>query len=174
MSSDAHDKPVEARTALGADLLIPVMATGLTVYYLLSTRDMDWEAKSTGLLVGTVLLALCAIQFFRLAKVAISGSGGFGFGGLLAATQHNWQRVGLIALTSVFIGTVGWIGTTLGIFLLLLGSLIIMGVRSPRVLLAVPTLTAATVYLLMILLLGTRLPRGIFERMMASVLGLQG
>ena len=38
----------------------------LTIYYLISTVDLVWEAKATGIFIGVVLLALCVAQFVRL------------------------------------------------------------------------------------------------------------
>lgn len=156
---------------MGADLIIPLLGSLLAGYYLLSTAELDWEAKSAGLFVGTVLLTLCAIQFARIIGAAVSGRGTLGLGGLVADTQHNRRRLALIVLVSLFIATISWTGTTLGLWLLLIASMLVMGVRSPVRLLAVATITSAVVYGVLILLLNSRLPRGFIEKLIAGALG---
>ena len=162
------------RPALGADLIIPLIGSALATYYLLSTAELDWEARSAGLFVGTVLLALCAIQFVRIIAAAATGRGTLGLGGLLAGTAHNRQRLGLAVLVALFIATISWTGTTLGLWLLLVASMLVMGVRNAGTLLSVATITAAVVYVLLILLLNTRLPRGLIEKLIAGALGQGG
>jgi hypothetical protein len=104
--------------------------------------------------------------------VAIAhGYGTFGLGDLVEASTFNLQRFGLVALVAVFVATLQWVGTTLGLFLLLIGSMLVMGVRSVRTLLAVAGVTTAVVYLLLIYLLNSRLPRGSVETLLASLMG---
>ena len=170
MSAENQDNGTE-RAALGADLIIPAIGSGLAIYYLLSTAELDWEARSAGLFVGTVLLSLCAIQLVRSFAALVKGRASLGFGGLFANTLHNRQRLGLATLVALFIGTIGWTGTTLGLFLLLVGSLLVMGVREPMKLFLVAFCTSAVVYTMLIYLLDTRLPRGVIEKAIAAALG---
>ena len=58
-----------------------------------------------------------------------------------------------------------------GLFLLLVASMLLMGVRSVRTLVSVAAITSAIVYGLLIWLLGSRLPRGPVEMLLASVFG---
>ena len=170
----AAPKAVGERPAIGADLVIPVLASALAAYYLITTAELDWEARSAGLFVGTVLLAMCAFQILRILAGVITGRGSIGFGELISNTVHNRQRLALIVLVALFIGTIGWTGTTLGLFLLLACSLWVMGVRQPITLLSVAFTTSAVVYTLLILLLNTRLPRGLIERLIAGLIGQEG
>lgn len=163
--------PREPSPALGADLLIPLFGSGLTLYYLTSTWELGWEAKATGTVVGTVLLALCALHLLRVLVTLRARRGTLGLGGLFRLTPFNRQRLALILLALAFVLTVRWIGTTLGLFLLILANLWVMGVRNPRQLIAIPLVTAATVYVLLIWLLNTRLPRGIPEKVLGAMLG---
>ena len=167
----ANDIDRPERPALGADLIIPLIGATLAGYYLISTAELDWEAKSAGLFVGSVLLVLCAIQLMRIVWAALKRQGSLGLGDLVADTPHNRQRLGLIVLVALFIGTIAWTGTTLGLWLLLIGAMLVMGVRSPVRLLSVATITSAVVYGVLILLLNTRLPRGIVEKLIAGALG---
>lgn len=172
MSAEDQHGPSADKAALGADLIIPLLGSGLAIYYLVSTASLDWEAKSAGLFVGTVLLTLCAIQLARTVVALSRGTGSLGFGGLFANTLHNRQRLGLLVLVALFIATIGWTGTTLGLFGLLIGTMLVMGVREPGKLLAVSFGTSAVVYVMLIYLLNTRLPRGVVEKAIGAALGL--
>jgi hypothetical protein len=156
---------------LGADLIIPLLASGLTAYFLITTFDLAWEAKITGTFIGAVLLALCATHFARIGLRIASGRGSLSFGELLSDTLFNRQRLALVALAILFIATIQSLGTTLGLFLLLVASMWVMGVRSIGVLFGVAFLTAAVVYLLLIYLLGSRLPQGPIEKTLAAMWG---
>jgi hypothetical protein len=170
--SSEHRSDGTEREPQGGDLIIPVLATGLTLYYLATTAALVWEAKATGVFVGVVLLALCAVQFLRLGRRIASRGGCPSLGDLIVDDVNNRRRLGLLALVSLFIATVGWLGATLGLFLLLIGSMRVMGVRDARTLVAVALTTSAVVYLLLIVLLNTRLPRGPLERLLAGAAGL--
>jgi hypothetical protein len=165
--SDAEPRP----EPLGADFIIPVLASGLTVYYLGTTLELVWEARATATFVGVILLALSAIQFARLIARLATGHGSLSLGELLADTFHNRQRLGLIALVSLFIATIEWVGTTLGLALLLTGCMLVLGVRKVSTLLAISITTSAVVYVLLIYLLESRLPQGPIEQMIARMLG---
>lgn len=156
---------------LGADFIIPVLASALAIYFFVTTFDLAWEAKVTGMFIGAVLLALCVTQFARLGLRIASHRGSFGFGELIGDTLFNRQRLALVVLAILFIASIEWVGTTLGLFLLLVASMWVMGVRRPRVLFGVALLTAAVVYLLLIYLLGSRLPQGVIENALAAMWG---
>jgi hypothetical protein len=130
-----------------------------------------WEAKATGLVVGVVLVALCAAHVVRLGVRIATGAGGLGLGDLVANDAFNRQRLALIVLAAVFVATIHWVGTTLGLLLLLIGSMWVMGVRSVRALIGVALTTTAVVYVLLIHLLNSRLPRGPIEALLAALWG---
>jgi hypothetical protein len=171
MSDPDVESPRAPRAALGGDLIIPMLACGLAAYYFGSTVDLVWEAKATGLFVGTVLVALCVVHLARIGRWITTGTGHLGFGGMFAATEFNRQRFGLIVLAAVFIVTIHWVGTTLGLFLLLIAAMWLLGVRSVRTLLGVAAVTAAVVHLLLITLLNSRLPQGVLPTLMSALSG---
>ena len=168
--ADIPDNGRPQRASLGADLIIPMIGSALAAYYLLTTAELDWEAKSAGLFVGTVLLALCAVQFVRTIIALARGTGTLGLGELVANTRHNRQRLALIVLVALFIATISWTGTTLGLFCLIIAAMLVMGVREPARLLGVAFCTSAVVYFMLIYLLDTRLPRGVIEKAIAAAL----
>jgi len=171
MSELEPESAPAARPALGGDLIIPVLACGLAAYYFGSTVELVWEAKATGIFVGVILVALCVAQFFRMGRQVATGAGSLGLGDLVARTEFNKQRFGLLALVALFVVTLPWVGTTLGLFLLLVAGMWLLGVRSVRALIGVAAVTAATVHLLLITLLNSRLPQGVLQTLQAALSG---
>jgi len=171
MSEPEHESEPAARPALGGDLIIPVLACGLAAYYFGSTVELVWEAKATGIFVGVILVALCVAQFARMGRQVATGTATLGLGDLVEWTEFNKQRFGLFALVALFVVTLPWVGTTLGLFLLLVAGMWLLGVRSARSLIGVAAVTAATVHLLLITLLNSRLPQGVLQTLLATLSG---
>lgn len=171
MSNPELEPEPGPRPALGADFIIPALACCLTAYYLVSTVDLVWEAKATGIVVGLVLIALCVAQFARLGLAIAAGSGSLRLGDLITNNLFNRQRLALLVLVILFIATIQWVGTTLGLFLLLIGSMRLLGVRRIRTLVGIAFTTAALVHLALITLLDSRLPQGVLINLLSTTLG---
>jgi hypothetical protein len=169
MSHANPDAERGSKPALGAYFIIPLLACALTIYFLVSTRDLLWEARVTGTFIGVILLILCAVQIFRLSLTVVRGEATLGFGDLFENTLFNRQRLALLVFTTAFVVALPWIGTTVGLFILLVASVRIMGVRDWRVLVGVAFITAAMVHLLLIYLLGSQLPQGIFKGVFSAI-----
>lgn len=171
MEDDATQDVEGNRQPLGAELIIPGLALALVAYYVVSTDELAWEAKATGVLVGVVLSVLCSVHLIRVASSVVRGKASLRLGALVADTPDNRKRLGLVVLTSLFIGTIGWVGTTLGLFVLLISLMLLMGVRELKTLFLVAFCTTATVYVLLIYLLGSKLPAGVIEKSIAALTG---
>jgi hypothetical protein len=158
----------ESRPALGADLIIPALALAFAVYFFFSTAGLVWEAKANGVVIGTALVALIAFQGGRIFLQLLKGEASLSF----APLWHlGWMRLGLVAITALFIATLPWLGLTLGLWLGMLAQLWVIGVRRWKILFWLPTLTAACVYLLFIALLDSGFPHGPVETLLAPLLG---
>ena len=172
MSEDVGRTLRQRRDAqLGADLIIPVLAAGFTLYYLISSFNLVWEARANGTVVGVTLLALIAIQVARVVIQLRSGTGSLGMGEFSRRTPVQGQRLMLIAALIVFVATIPWLGTTLGLFAIMIAAMLILGVRSPATLLGVAVGVSATVYILFIVTLGARFPAGPIENGLAPLFG---
>ena len=163
--------PAGRKPARGADFIIPVLAAGFTIYFLVSTGDLTWEAKANGVVIGTILLAFVLIQVIRLGAQIRSGQVGAGLGDIAAWSPVQAKRLGIVVVLTLFVATIGVLGTTLGLFLAMAASMWVMGVRSWRVLLGISFLTATTVYVLFVVLLGARMPEGLVEHALAALAG---
>lgn len=155
--------------ALGAYFIIPLLACALTIYYLVSTVDLIWEAKSTGIFIGGVLLVLCITQFVRLGLQVFRGEATLGLGDLVEKSLYNRMRLGLLVLATAFVALLPVLGTTLGLFLVLIAMIRLMGVTNWRVLVTVAFVTAAIVHGLLIYLLESQLPQGLLKPFFSSL-----
>ena len=99
--------------ALGADLVVPALAAAFALYFFVSTTDLVWEAKANGVVIGTALLVLVALQVARVAWQWRRGEGGMGFAPLVEPREYLGKRLGLVALTAAFIALMPWLGLTL-------------------------------------------------------------
>ena len=152
------------KNPLGADLVIPALALGFAAYFFVSIADLAWEAKANGVVIGGVLIALIAIQFVRIAMALVRKQGDLGFGPLWLPRDALAKRVGMVAVTVLFIATLNWLGLTLGLLAALFGALWIMGARG-KTLAIVPLVVAIAVYLLFVALLQSDIPHGPIERL---------
>jgi Tripartite tricarboxylate transporter TctB family len=107
----------------------------------------------------------------RLFAAWRAGAGTFGFGEFATINADQAKRLALLFILIVFVAAIPWLGTTLGIFLVMLASMWVLGMRAVGSMLAIAFATAAAVYLLFIALLQTRLPTGPIERLLAPLFG---
>ena len=157
------------RPALGADLIIPIVSVAFAVYFLVNTAGLVWEARANGTVIGGVLLVLATVQIVRIALAVRAGRATLGLGELVERSPAQRQRLGLLLALVVFIAAIPWLGTTLGMFAVMLVSMWLLGVRQPGLLFGVAFAVAAVVYLLFMALLQSRLPRGIVENLLSSL-----
>jgi hypothetical protein len=157
----------ESSKALGADLAIPGLALAFAVYFFVSTRDLVWEAKANGVVIGAALVILIVFQVGRIVLRLARGEGNLSFAPLWFPSELGWKRIGLVAITALFIATLPWLGLTLGLWLGMLAQLWVIGVRSWKTLLLLPAVTAACVYLLFIFVLDSGFPHGPIEMLFA-------
>lgn len=148
------------RAPLGADFIIPALGCALTLYYLVSTTDLVWEARATGTVIGFTLLALCVALFVKLGLRIASGRADFGTSDLFKDDEFNRQRLGLVVMVAIYVVTIHWVGATVGLFFLLIGCMWLLGVTSIRTLIGIALVAAVFVHLTLITLLDSKLPRG--------------
>jgi hypothetical protein len=173
MTADPEERGTD-RPALGADLVIPLLAAAFTIYFLVSTASLTWEAKANGVVIGTVLLVLIAMQVVRIGVRVLSRDATLGLGEFGRRSPVQAKRLALVGLLALFVAVVPWLGTTLSLLLVMAASMWILGVRTPRTLVVVPILTAAAVYVLFIAFLETRLPHGVIENLISTLTGTSG
>jgi hypothetical protein len=154
--------------ALGADLVIPLLALAFAAYFFIDIRDLAWEAKANGVIIGTLLLILLAVQFARIGVAIARGRGDWRMDPLWQPRDALGKRIGMVLMTIAFIATIKWLGLTLGLLLGMLGSLWIMGVRRPKPLLGIAFAVAAAAYALFIATINSDFPHGPVEQLLAG------
>jgi hypothetical protein len=157
------------KAALGADLVIPVLALGFSIYFFISIVDLSWEAKANGMIIGTLLLILVAIQLGRIALGLVRRTGTLGFAPLLEPRPILRQRIAMVLVTVAFIATLRWLGLTLALFLGMLAGLRVMGVRKPLHLVSIALAVAAAAYMLFIFTLDSGFPHGPVENLIDAL-----
>jgi hypothetical protein len=160
------------RVHLGAELLLPVLALGFAAYFLVSTAELQWEAKANGVIIGGLLVVLLAVQFVRSAIAYARGRADFSFGALLQPRDVFYKRLGMIAITIALVATVPFLGVGLGLFASLAAALIMMGVRGYGHALLVALLVALSCSVLFAVVLDSGLPRGPVEHLLLSLVNL--
>jgi hypothetical protein len=159
----------ERKPALGAELVLPVMALGFTLYFLYSVSGLEWEAKANGVTIGTALLVLLAVQAVRLGLAASRRELDVGFGPLIRPREALPKRLGMLAVTIVFVAAVPWLGLALGLFGALAAGLVVMGVRSVKVVVAVAFSISLAASLLFTVALDSSLPKGPVEKLVTRL-----
>ena len=170
-ASELEVRPREKRPAVGADLILPLLALAFTLYFLATTFEFVWEARANGTIIGVTLIALIAIQLARIGRQVATGRATLALGEIAETSPTQSKRLALVAILAAFIATIPWLGTSLGLFLTMSASMWVLGVRSVRTLLGVALGTTVVVYLLFIVLLQSRLPRGPIENLVSTLVG---
>ena len=160
--------PKVERANLGADLVIPLLALGFALYFFHAISGLAWEAKANGVIIGSILVFLVAIQLVRTG-LAVKRGGRLGMDPLWQPREALVKRVGMVMVTVAFIATIKWLGLTLGLFLGMATALWIMGVRRIGVILGVSFAVAASAYLLFLVALDSSYPRGPIERALTAL-----
>ena len=157
------------KQAQGADLVIPALALAFSLYFFVSITDLAWEAKANGVLIGAVLVGLCLIQIVRIALRVSRARATLAFDTLIHPREAIRPRLGILAVTALFIGTMPWLGLTLGMLVWMAAGLYVMGVRKPARIALISGAAAAIAYLMFILVLRAEFPHGPIERGITAI-----
>ena len=157
------------RPALGADLVIPLLALAFATYFFIDIRELAWEAKANGVIIGSVLVALVVVQLVRIGLAVARGRGTLSTAPLWAPRDAIGKRIGMVGVTIGFIVTLPFLGLTLGLFLWMAAGLAVMGVRRPARIALISGAVAVSAYLLFILTLDSSFPHGPVEQAIAAM-----
>jgi hypothetical protein len=155
------------KAALGADLVIPLLALGFAIYFFWSIADLAWEAKANGVVIGAALIALVVVQVARIALAVAQGRGDLRTDPLWQPGDVLGKRLGMVAVTVAFILLLQVLGLTLSLFSAMAAALWVMGVRKPSLILGIAFGVAAAAYLLFIAALDAGFPHGPIEKLLS-------
>lgn len=160
----ARPKPI------GADFIIPALAVAFTAYFFTSVWDLNWEAKANATVIGVALLALIGLYLVRAGVQLARGEATLGFDKLLEPRWAWGPRLAIIGLCIVFIYVLPWLGLTLGLFCLTAALMFVLRAGSWRSIFTAAACVSLASFLLFMVLLSSRLPRGPVERLLLPLL----
>ena len=163
------DRSPDSKDAALGDLVIPALAVAFALYFFDSIWDLAWEARATGVVVGTVLLALVALLVLRVARRLLAGRATLSFGPLLGPWPYARQRIGIVLLCALFIAVLPWLGLTLGLFMLTSALMFLLGAGNWRAIVTISAIVSLAAYVLFVALLNTRMPHGPIERLLQTL-----
>lgn len=160
------------RVATGADWVIPVIAVAFTTYYLISIRDLVWEAKIAAVFVSAVLYMLVGIFAVRTVLGLRHRQLAIDFSPLWV----NWPlfrlRGLLFALAVLSVAALPYAGFTLSTFGFLLAAFLSLARMRMRSALITAGVLALSGYGLFIAILHTPFPLGPFELAVRALTGI--
>ncbi len=149
----------------GDELVLPILSLLFAIYYLYTIKDLAWEAKINGLLIGSVLILLVLIFLIKIGIEVTRHQSSLRFGELFAWGRAQASRIGLFGLAVLYVLVIPYAGYTLTTCLFLFLAMFVLGVRSPVKLIGVSLALSLTGYYLFIALLDTRFPPGPVEKL---------
>lgn len=154
------------KASLGADLVIPLLALGFAAYFFVSIAELSWEAKANGVIIGSLLVLLVAVQLARIGIEVVKGRADLRADALWSPREAMGKRIAMVLITIAFIATIKWLGLTLGLLLGMVAALWAMGVRNWKAIAGISLATAASAYLLFIAALDSNFPHGPIEQLL--------
>ncbi|QIB34564.1 tripartite tricarboxylate transporter TctB family protein [Ancylobacter pratisalsi] len=161
----------DGKVATGADWIIPILGAGFATYYLISIKDLAWEAKVSGVFCAVVLFLLIAIFALRTAIGVARGTHYLEWRSLYESHKLAIVRGALFALTVANVALIPWAGFTLSTFGFLFTCFLWLERMSARRAAIVAGSLALFGYVLFVLILRTALPPGPFERLVSALTG---
>ena len=155
-----------------SELILPVLAVALAIYYFRSVAGLPWIARAHGLVVGIAVLVLTAGLAGRLLVRVARGQATASLPGLVERLGlRRRERWGLVAWMGLLVAGVPALGFTASIFLFVVASAWTLGVRRRDHLALLGAVTALVGYLLFVAFLGVRLPMGPVDRWLGGLWG---
>ncbi len=170
-SSAPEQSETREKRPLGGDLVIPVAALAFTLYYFSTIINSPWTAQVGAGLIGVILITLTLIFIARTALALRAGEADLRMGTLFSRDDIATGRIGLMAVTVLYIVVIQWGGFTLTTFAFLMAAMLILTRgRNKTLIVILSAVMALGGYAVFIYAFDTRFPRGPFEALMKSVL----
>lgn len=144
-------------------MIVPVAGLAFGAYYLWSIAGLPSMAQFNGRFLVSIMVVLVILLAARMVWQLSTGEARFSFADLAETPTTALLRWGVFALAVGFTLVIPHVGFTISIFLFLALSMAILGVRPWAKLFGIAFGAAAIGYLLFIVALGARLPRGPVE-----------
>ena len=155
--------------ALG-EIIIPLFGVLFTAYYFSTIIDSPWTAQVNAVLVGSILIIISAIFFFRIFSSYKNGHSVFVFQYQQFLPAIRARQAVFIFITLGYLISIEFIGYTFAtvVFFFLSMSLLDNG-RQLATKFTLSLIMAAVGYGIFIYLFETRLPEGIIEELLKGI-----
>jgi Tripartite tricarboxylate transporter TctB family len=158
------------RNQVGGELILPAGAVAFTIYYFTTIKDAPWIAQVSALIVGIVLIVLCALFGIRTFLSVYLGELSLGLEHLIEPRAYVPKRLMLLALTLGYIYVIPWLGFTLTTFLFLMFAMSVLSEgRRFAFIVALSVFLSLGAYLLFVVAFQTRFPMGPVEAVLNRV-----
>jgi len=168
----ATEREADKRQPTGADWIIPAIGLAFATYYLLSIRNLVWEAKIAAVFVAVVLYALIGVYVLVTVVGLKRGSLRIDFSPLWGNLALFRIRALLFGLAALSVLALPWAGFTLGTFGFLLVSFLWLEKMPWKLAVITSGALAIAGYVLFIVALRTAFPPGPFELAMRALTGI--
>jgi hypothetical protein len=170
--SDPALRGQTTREPTGGDWIIPALALAFATYYLLSIKDLVWEAKIAAVFVAVMLYLLIGIFALKTVLGLKRGSLNIDFSPL----WENWPlfriRALLFGLATASVALLPWLGFTISTFLFLLAAFLWLERMPAKLAVITAGSLALAGYILFIAILRTAFPFGPFELAVRALTGI--
>ena len=120
------NKPESAPALRGSELIIPVAAIALAIYYFSTIIDSPWTAKVTAYIVGLTLVVLSVLFIAKFVIYWRAGRANLAMSDLIEPAGLLPQRLALFALTLASVVFIPLLGFTLTSILFLSSAMLLM------------------------------------------------
>ncbi len=155
------EQPGRQRPVVGADLIIPIAAIALALYYFTTIIDSPWTAQVTAFFVGAILILLSLLLIGRSLWRFRQGDVDFSLDELIQPVAMLPVRAALLALVIASLYFISILGFTLTAILFLSSAMLLLnrGKNPVRIIVLAVTLSIVW-FILFVLIFQRRFPLG--------------
>ena len=164
------NSPMEKRTGILPELIIPVGAIAFAIYYLSTVWELPFQAKVVGIYVASAIGILSLVLFIRFAREIITRRKSLGFEGFFSDPVSEGRRWSVLALTIGFIVLMPVLGFVVTIFSFVLSTVVIIGgLQRWRAALITATGMTVAAFLIFIVFVKVRFPTTILDETLKGI-----
>ncbi|MGI9421712.1 MAG: tripartite tricarboxylate transporter TctB family protein [Hyphomicrobiaceae bacterium] len=169
MANTEDEQPTE-RAEVGSDLIIPVAAVALALYYFTTIIDSPWTAQVTAFFVGIILILLSIAHVLRAMLRLNRGDAQFSMRRILEPASLLPQRAMLFALTVGSLLVMSTAGFTLTAIVFLSSAMLLLNHgRNPVRIVVLAVSLSVVWFILFVLIFQRRFPLGWLDEQISAI-----
>ena len=165
-----EDERSAGRSEVGSDLVIPIAAVALALYYFTTIIDSPWTAQVTAFFVGIILILLSLAHVVRSLLRLNSGDARFSLQSIVEPTGLLPQRVVLFALTVGSLVVMSSAGFTLTSMVFLCAAMLLLNQgRNPLRIAVIAIGLSVAWFIIFVLIFQRRFPLGWLDEQISTI-----